>query len=315
MNEQEALKKMVAPGDVRPKKQQGGVMQIWVTRACDKACFGCTQASNLGGSPGMISVEQFETAIISLKDYFGVVGVFGGNPAMHPRFEDLCAIVREHIPYHRRGLWCNNPLTAYKGRAMAETFNPAASNLNVHLDANAYDNFKKWWPASHPFGLDKDSRHSPVYVSPIDLKVPEEERWQLISECDINQNWSAMICVFRGELRGFFCEIAGSMSMLKQTDPDWPDTGIEITEGWWKRPMEDYAAQVRLHCHKCGVPLRGYGELAQADDTHIEQTSEFWKDIYNPKKKDRKVEVVTTLEELKAQSLQKTTHYLQNSSK
>lgn len=262
-----ALSKMVPPGQTRPSVYQGGVLQIWITRTCDKACNHCTQGSNLRAVKEVqqrITPEQFEKACLSLSDYFGVVGMFGGNPAIHPEFETLCYIFRKHIPFERRGLWCNNPLG--KGKIMAETFNPAVSNLNVHLDQKAYDEFKRDWPSSMPFGLTQDSRHAPVYVSMKDLNIPEEERWEKISNCDINQKWSAMIGIFRGELRGYFCEIAGAMAMLHQHNPEYLDTGVPIESGWWKLPMSDFSDQVHQCCHNCGVPLRGFGTLAQEKD-------------------------------------------------
>lgn len=314
MTEQEALSKMVAPGQHRPGKFRGGVIQIHLTRACDKACFGCTQGSNLGGKTGFMTVEQFEKAVISLKGYDGVVGVFGGNPALHPEFYDICQIMKKHVPYEQRGLWCNHP----KGKAqwMRGTFNPAVSNLNVHLDRQAYDEFKKFWPESRPFGLEQDSRHSPPYVAMKDLVEDEGKRWELISNCDINQHWSAMIGVFRGELRAWFCELAGAQAMLHQYDPDYPDTGLPLwyladfkMEGkagekqsatmkqWWTLPMDAFRDQVRKHCHECGVPLRGRGELA-CSTTGKEQVSLVHLDVYKPKKVGRPVETVTSLDEL-----------------
>jgi len=322
MNESEALDKMYSPQDRRPNKKHGGVMQIWVTRACDKSCFNCTQGSNLAGKPMMMTPQQFEDACISLKDYWGTVGMFGGNPAIHPQFEDLCDIMKKHIHQVQRGLWCNSPLGHAK--KMRETFNPQRSNLNVHLDREAYNEFKRDWPEARPFGLTQDSRHSPVFVAMNDVIKDEGERWELISNCDINKHWSAMIGVFRGELRGWFCEIAGAQSMLHQNDPNYPDTGIPVVingfkigfgnkkvvnQVWWQHPMERYSEQVRKHCHECSVPLRGHGELAQAENG-IEQTSKTHLGIYKPKKKDRKVHVVESREELKENPNKKVTVYL-----
>lgn len=312
MTESECLDRMVPPGKVRPGKQGGGVMQIWLTRACDKACFGCTQGSNLGGKPGMITVQQFYEACHSLRGYFGIVGIFGGNPAMHPQFEEICSIAREFFPQRQLGLWCNHPKG--KGAAMRRTFNPAASNLNVHMDREAYDEFRRDWPECHPFGLDKDSRHSPVYVSMTDVGVPEPERWGLISNCDINQHWSAMIGVFRGQLRGYFCEIAGAMSMLHQHEPGYPDVGLPVTPGWWQRPMTDFKDQVRLCCHDCGVPLRGRGELAVTNPEGTEQVSATHHAVFKPKKPGRHVELVTLRTQLGA-TVAKTTDYLGNVSR
>lgn len=308
MNEKQALSQMIAPGTPRPTKWRRGVIQVWVTRACDKACYGCTQGSNLGGKPGMITPEQYEEALISLKGYFGVVGMFGGNPAIHPQFGVLCEILRKHIPFEQRGLWSNNPLG--NGKIMRETFNPSYSNLNVHLDKEAYDAFKRDWPESMPCGLDSDSRHSPPYVAMKDVIHDEEERWNRIAECDINRYWSAMICVFRGELRAFFCEIAGAQAMLHQHESDYPDTGLPLHEGWWRLPMENFAAQVRHHCHSCSVPLRGYGELSQSKDG-VEQTSATHESIYRPKVRDRSVQVVTQIEQL-GNTLERATDYIQN---
>lgn len=316
MDEAEALRRMVPPGKIRPGKFLGGVIQIWVTRSCDKCCFGCTQGSNLRGNSGFITPEQFEQACKSLSDYWGVVGMFGGNPAMHPEFDQLCTIMQQYIPRQQRGLWCNNPLG--HGAAMRKTFNPAVSNLNVHLDAAAYTEFKRDWPECHPFGLHDDCRHSPPYVAMKDILPDKTTRWDLIAQCDINQHWSAMIGVFRGELRAWFCEVAGAQAILQQHDPDYPDTGMPIdangcsTAGtWWRLPIANFTAQVEQHCHSCGVPLRGYGTLAQADDG-IEYTTATYSHLYKPKKRDRRVYIATELHQIQPQSLPLFTNYMGN---
>jgi len=279
---------MVPPSQARPTWQQG-VLQIHITRACDMACFGCTQGSNLAGKPVMMTPEEFEECCISLmkpKPYFGVIGVFGGNPAMVPWFDEICRVMRKHIPPKQRGLWCNHPRG--KGKIMAETFNPNVSNLNVHLCQEAYDEFKRDWPKSKPIGLHEDSRHSPPFVAMKDVILDESERWELIADCDINKNWSAMVCKVPGKgLRAFFCEIAGAMCMLHANDPNWPDVGLPVTKGWWTKPMSDFREQVQTCCHSCGIPLRRYGQLA-TDGTH-EEVSKTHLDIYVPKAKGRKV--------------------------
>lgn len=311
MNMDTAIRKMCAPGARKPGKYLQGVIQVWVTRACDKSCYGCTQGSNLAGKPGMITVEQFEQAVASLKDYFGVVGVFGGNPALHPRFDDLCEVMQRHIPYRRRGLWCNHPRG--KGKTMAETFNPAVSNLNVHMDRDAYDEFKRDWPASRPVGLTTDSRHSPPFVAIKDVVHDEQKMWETISTCDINRHWSAMVCVVRGELQAYFCEVAGAQAMLHENDPSWPVHGVPVVGNWWKQPLQSFRDQVGFHCPRCGVPLRGYGELA-VQGTGPEQVSETHADVYVPKRRCRDVELVSDLVQLDSKGL-KFTHYIQGASK
>lgn len=304
----------------------GGVLQIWVTRSCDKACFNCTQGSNLRGPASRITVEQFEVALKSLDGYFGVVGMFGGNPALHPQFDELCALIRAYVPYERRGLWCNKLFG--KGAIARETFNPGVSNLNVHCDVEAFEEFKRDWPESLPFGME-DSVHSPVHLSMLDLdslpmeefrhrtmdeaaranveaKCPppeasdqgprtmpntEENRLKLIQDCDINKNWSAMICVVDGQLKGYFCEIAGAQAMMTHDGT----YGLDVVPGWWKSSWEAFKGQL-FHCHRCGVPLRGKGTYAV--DGSAEQTSAYYKDIYKPKDGGRQVEVVDAVSAL-----------------
>jgi hypothetical protein len=374
MTEDECLKRMVAPGTHRPGKYGsgsgfGGVIQILVTSSCDKSCFACTQGSNLARPRWEMTPDQFKAAVESLRGYPGIVGVFGGNPALSPHFLDYCEILkRSWVPPERRGIWCNNPITIFKAQVMAETFNPAVSNLNVHLDQVAFRKFKEGWPQCHPVGLTTDSRHSPVHLAMRDvlkklcgmcggkktirmsdddfdglpcggcggtgLVYDEWKAWELISGCDINQHWSAMIAVFRGELRAWFCEVAGAQAILHQDEPDYPDTGLDPTQplmeihndwpgeghairmgafvSWWQLGMPSFRGQVRKHCHECGVPLRGVGQLAQGPEDQGEQTSPTHSGVFRPKRPGRRVQVVTDLVQLGTGRLDSTIKYLQN---
>lgn len=312
MNEQEALAKMKTPKDRRNGIWRNGVLQIMVTRACDKSCFGCTQGSNLGGKPVMMTPEQFEEACISLKGYFGVVGMFGGNPAIHPQFDVLCEIMRKHIPAKQRGLWCNNPMG--KGAIMRATFNTEYSNLNVHLDQAAYDEFVRDWPESKRIlkGLQDDSRHGPPFVAMQDVEPDEGKRWEMISDCDVNKYWSSLIGVFRGQLRGYVCELMYAQAVMHQHEEDYPDTGVPIVPGWWMAPMEAYAHQVRHHCHACGIPLRGFGSLAIGGER--EQVSATHANVFKPKQRGRSVELVQLRSQLGEVALRKSTDYIENGS-
>lgn len=300
---------MVAPGDIRPGIYRGGIVQVMVTRSCDLHCNNCTQGSNLKGAVHHMAPEQFRVAVTSLKDYFGVVGMFGGNPCLHPQFPELCEIMRDVIPWERRGLWANHPRGM--GRHAAITFNPAFSNLNVHQSQAAHDEFVRDWPESSPYlkGLDADSRHAPVWTSMRDLIPNEQDRWDLIGNCDINKNWSALIGTFRGMLRGWFCEIAGAQSMLHQHDPDYPDTGVPVVPGWWRQGMSAFEGQVRKHCHECGIPLRGYGSLANSSGAT--QYTETHQSIIKTRGKDS--QLITDLVQL-GSKLPRATDYIENGS-
>lgn len=297
-----------------------GVLQIMVTRACDLSCFGCTAGSNLRTSPATMTPDQFEAAIRSLGfpdegHYFGIVGVFGGNPASSRYFEDYCRILRDLVPFPQRGLWCNNLLG--KGKVARETFDPRHSNINVHLEQDAYDEFRRDWPEAldarreHTTeGLTVDAVHGSPWVGMRDqesLSFPDgsvrentpENRLELIGDCDINKHWSAMICLVRGELRGFFCEIAGHMAAMHGDNPNWagtgqpmPDVGLPVEPGWWRRPLVDFADQVRQCCHNCGVPMRRPGQKAIGGER--EEFSETHRFIARPKRKGREVAFISS---------------------
>src|SRR5580693_4369276 len=132
MTEQDCLKQMIPPGKVRPGKMGGGgVVQILLTRACSRACFGCTQNSQLAGKPEFMALEYFEQSVLSLNGYFGLRALFGGQPTLHPKFPAICEILAKHVPIEKRGLWTN----AFNGhgKLCRETFLPQNCNLNVHL--------------------------------------------------------------------------------------------------------------------------------------------------------------------------------------
>jgi hypothetical protein len=301
------LSLMKAPGDKRPT-WLNGIIQIHITRACDLSCIGCTQGSNLSGKPTMMTEENFRIACESLQNYFGVVGIFGGNPTMHPQFEKFSRILATYIPYERRGLWSNN-LRGY-GAICREIYNPAYSNLNVHTSVEAYEEMKRDWPECNPIGQ-LDSRHSPPYVALDDIKdLTNDDKWNLITKCDVNQLWSAMICQFRGEVRAFFCELAGAQSMLHENEINYPDTGLPVTNDWWQFGMNKFEHQVLKHCFSCGIPLKGKGDLAVNGTT--EYVSKTHLNIYGLKKpKDKELKMVESLSDLNG-SVNRATDYIAN---
>jgi hypothetical protein len=78
--------------------------------------------------------------------------------------------------------------------------------------------------------------------------------------------------------------------------------------------MEDFAHQVRKHCHECGVPMRGYGTLAQSrEDDGIEFVSMSHLSIYKPKRPGRNVAVVTSKHQIDDQALSTVVDYIGNS--
>lgn len=251
--------KMKAPSDRRPGIWRDGVLQIKVTNACDLDCRHCSVGVGLARKLKRVffmTPDQFRTALRSLEAYDGVIGMFGGNPCIHPQFEELCRIFREEVPdKDQRGLWSNN-LRGH-GWMCRETFSAQHSNLNVHGVREAWDEIRRDWPEARPLqaGLSEPSMHGPIFGSMMDVGLTEEEMWERVGTCYVNQTWSAEITVVGGRLVGYFCEIAATMAELEGDPSFGMDVGMDVGVGgpWWKEPLWDL--QVRKYCSRCLVPL------------------------------------------------------------
>ena len=288
------VNKLVAPGQKRPGIWLGGIIQIMVTRACDLHCIHCTQGSNLAGRPVVMSPLEFEQAVDSLDQFTGIYGCFGGNPCLSPHFETYCEILRAKVAFPQRGLWSNHPRG--QGKICRITFDPSHSNLNMHLNKEAYEEIKRDWPEAVPFvkGVDRDSVHGAPFVAMKDVEPDEEKRWAMIADCDVSRWWSAALGIVPGRgLRAYFCELAYAQAALHagaDDADDWPDTGMIPYPGWWKEPMAAFESQVNLHCHACGIPMRRPGQLAIGGER--EEFSATHRSIARPKVRERPVEFV-----------------------
>lgn len=274
---------MKAPGDFRPGIWRGRVLQVKITNACDLDCQNCSVAVGIAKKLKKIfrmTPDQFRTALKSLKGFPGVIGMFGGNPCIHPQFEEFCEIFRQEIPNKEsRGLW-SNKLFGH-GPTCRETFNPAHSNLNVHGVVEAWDEIKRDWPEAHPHlaGLGKSdgvdpSRHGPIFGSMMEVGLSEMEMWQKIGGCYVNQKWSAEITLIDGQLKGYFCEIAATMAEITGDG----SKGVDVVPGWWSKPMSAFEQQVRTYCTKCLVPLNP--RKVAADGAEPEQYTSAWEPVF-----------------------------------
>lgn len=226
------------------------IICIDVTNKCDLACSNCTRLLENQDAFWDMTPENFRLALQSLKQYPGIIAMIGGNPCMHPKFEELCQIFAEEIPEkNRRGLWTNN---FFKHKALAEkTF--GVFNLNTHGDSRASESMqsmkgRSWYHEGH-------SEHSPLLTAMKDL-FDERTMWEKIPECDINLNWSAAIVQNQGELRYYFCEVAAAFDLARGEDHGFP-----LKENWWLDSIRLYADQIQHFCPGCGVPAKIQGPL------------------------------------------------------
>jgi len=260
MTKNQCLKNMKAPGDMRGTAIYG-VMQILVTNRCDGGmCSNCTQMLPYQHGHEDMTPENFLLACESLIDYPGVVGMMGGNPCLHPQFDELCDIMAEVLPNRaKRGIWTNN-LNGH-GKIVNETF--GYYNFNVHGNAKAGEEMRDTCKQAKVWGEELHSLHGAVMVAMSDLVPDKDTRYKIISSCDINQRWSPAIVQRNGKLKGFFCEVAAAWSAVYNDK-----AGVKIVPEWWKMSMDRFATQVERYCHGCGCALRlkGHYDYEKKDD-------------------------------------------------
>jgi hypothetical protein len=304
MTEEAALELMKAPGDKKPRIWRDGVIQVKWTTACNLTCVNCTakvpQIKDLKRVWWM-SPDQLREALRSLRGFGGVIGAFGGNPCLHPKFEEMCAVFREEIPnIDQRGLWSNNLMG--KAAICRQTFAPHHSNLNVHMVEKAALEIEKEWPEALAArremiitGATKPSLHGSWDVALKDVIPDEGKRWELISKCPVNQGWSAEITLVKGDLRVFFCEYAATrgefFDVLEEEDVSFP-----VTPGWWHQPMEFFRKQVCHHCHRCSAPLNPHKivDLGNEPADYSDTNAKLYQGSKRPSRRVDKLEDVTT---------------------
>jgi hypothetical protein len=245
-----------------PTDKTNDTVQIVVTTRCDRQCSNCTQLLPFRTDVRDMSPDVFRAALRSLEGWPGIRGIFGGNPAIHPQFDELMGILVEEVPDQRqRGLWCNN-LRGH-GALIREVFYPNARfNLNAHADHQAADEIEAWLPGKIiPTSKDRASWHSPILMYWRDIGLSEEEWVAARENCDINNSWSAGIFERGGQPHVYFCEVAGAIDGMRGVN-----NGIPAEPGWWRWKMKRFEGQVRNCCDVgCGVPLRRLGHLDTAE--------------------------------------------------
>lgn len=279
------------------------IICVDVTNKCDLACSNCTRLLENQDAFWEMTPENFRTALRSLHGYRGIVAMIGGNPCMHRNFEELCQIFREEVPNKaQRGLWTNN---YFKHRKVAEeTF--GTFNLNAHGVKKAAEqltdlaNTMRKDPRNIVWNYADHADHAPLLTAVKDL-YPEDQMWDRISKCDINQEWSASIVQNKGELRYYFCEVAASFDLARNEDHGYP-----IEDGWWKKHIVQMADQVKRFCPGCGVPAK---QKEYKDYEEVDEYTDTNRDIAEKSAKQKKRKIIYLKPQDKVEKDRRVTEY------
>jgi len=230
--------------------QEQWAIQIDVTNKCNRECSNCTRCVPHIHKPFFMSVEFFAKACDALKDFPNesipnsftpsrkVVGMLGGEPLLHPQFDELCRTMVSIIPNkEHRGLWTG---IRWQSTAHADLIESTFGYINNNLH-------------------NSECLHSPVLVASADIIADKQERAAIQDKCWLQEKWSGAITP-----KGFFfCEVAAALDMLF----DGPG-GLPVTAGCWGTPLDGFMVQRERWCDRCGISLnlRGRRDSERLDD-------------------------------------------------
>lgn len=247
------------------------IIEIDITNACIHQCSNCTRFCGHHKQTYFMDLDTFKKAVDSLDDFEGTIGLIGGEPTLHPQFEEIAKYIASKYPNNRDK---DNQLLHPQKDFLKTIKDVEASHSSSYHDGNRgsvrlngpgllsamgnkysehyeviQDTFKFQLLNDHV----NDMYHDPILVSRKELNVPDDE-WEVLRDnCWIQNEWSASITP-KG---AFFCEVAGTLDMLFDGPGGW-----EITSDWWKRDVTDFKDQLHW-CEICGVACETYTRNAK----------------------------------------------------
>ena len=211
--------------------------QIEVTNYCGRNCLYCSR-NNRHLRPDQrvhMSLEVLETALDSLSEWPGRIGIIGGEPLLHPQFLEMCELIRTKFSRDKMQLWTS-------GGRRWEEYKPVVTQTFRHVAYNEHNEEQK-----------QTCLHQPLTVSIKDAIPDARTRAQLIADCWVQRTWCPTITPYGA----YFCEVAAAQDiLLNRAVNAWP-TAPE----WWRKDEGEFQNQVALLCENCGMAIPMNREL------------------------------------------------------
>jgi len=264
-------------------------VQIDVTNVCTMPCVaeddgkhrGCSNCTRLNAHVAadrpkyFMAPEVFRQACESLADFREkslpdlhhrpkFVGMMGGDPQCHPKFPELCAIMRGAMDQRQAAVWFG-PIQPRYRELIERTWGPLDQKDQRHW------NMPHAYIHSNAHTAADACVHHPLLVAISDMIDDELDMWARIDACPYQEKWSSAV-TDRG---AFFCEVAAAFDQVIGKGLGEPSTGLALWTGdgpdkkpWWQKPLSAFAAQIRRWCPMCGgaMPLPARRDCECLDD-------------------------------------------------
>lgn len=271
---------------ISPAEQK--IIQVDITNACQDKCGSCTRFVGHHKKPYFVDVAHFEKAILSLEDYPKMVGVMGGEPTLHPKFEDIVKIISDlrtdERPLAKERLQPHTRFVDYRNVHLADLH--WKKGLWSRLGERYYKHYEL---IQDTFGYQciNDHMHDGEHISLLlprkELGIPDKEWIELRDNCWLQREWSAVVTPHGA----YYCEVAGNIDLTFFGGK----SAWKVEKNWWQRTPKEFADQIHLceYCSAClAVPRVKANEELEFVSPEIKKLME---SIQSPKLKQHQVEV------------------------
>ncbi len=221
---------------------QSWCMQIEATSYCAKDCLYCSRY--IRHTPKkhrwFMDLNYMAKCLDALKDWpldvpYGeprsLIGIIGGEPIMHPQFEEMCELLLSKFPKRYLGLWT----AGFPEKRWKEVEKIARSTFGFL----AYN--------EHNVKQVELCQPQPITVAIEEVVQDTRYREMLIDDCWVQRTW----CPTISPKGGFFCEVAYAIDQILEGPG-----GYDATDpGWWIRAPENFRDQRDRYCGKCGMAI------------------------------------------------------------
>jgi len=234
-----------------PSEQK--IIQIELTNACPHSCSNCTRFCGRHSKPFFAEEGQFRKAVDSMLGFHGMVGIMGGEPTIHPKFDSFVKYYADkiHTPPFKPMRQAVKDFAAYRNKHLSDVL-LSKRGLWTSLGPGYRKHFEliqDVFPYQCINDHSHEGRHQMLLGCRKDFGISDEEWIPLRDACWIQNMWSASITP-KG---AYFCEVAGALDILYNSP--FGDVAWKVEKGWWERAPEEFGAQLQF-CELCSAPLR-----------------------------------------------------------